>query len=147
LYRAAYLHVLPHALDLLALSLMAGASLPKAMQQIAKIAGCFPVAGECEVILAQTQRGFGFAEAMRESIARVNLEPWRLVVDLLISGHLSGGGMAELLRTLAGRLHQQRIEDAEQRANRIPILLLAPLFVCIFPVNFVILFYPLLAMI
>lgn len=143
-YTARLLAVLPHAVDLLAVTLATGHSLAAALQRLAALPACEPLASELRQALLETRAGKPLNEALEAIQRRCTLAELRLTINTMQTGHRTGGGIASALAQLAERFTEERLRRAEAAANRTPVKLMAPLFICIFPATFLLLFFPLL---
>ena len=81
----------------------------------------------------QLRAGTSRVDALRSLALRVGLEDIDMLVSMLIQADRFGTGLAESLRVHAESLRIKRRLVAEERAARLPVLLLLPLVVCIFP--------------
>jgi tight adherence protein C len=63
-------------------------------------------------------------------------------VGLMIQSDRMGASIVQALRTHASFLRVQRSQQAEERAAKLPVKILFPLLVCIFPAIFVVVMGP-----
>jgi tight adherence protein C len=135
---------LPHFLDLIAISLQAGLSLPAALQKIAKLHSLGPLAKEFHEVLQQMQAGRDLPSALRQLQKKFALPDLQMSIEVMLMSYTSGGSLSVTISQLAERFYETRFTLAESQANRLPLKLLAPLFICILPSTLVVLFYPLI---
>lgn len=91
---------LPTALSLLASSLEAGHTLPRAIDLMAQETNG-PLAEEFRVVLAETRLGAPLTDAMERMAARVEIEDLEWVVQAVRIQQDVGGRLSELLHTLS----------------------------------------------
>lgn len=143
-YLQAVLISIPHCLDLISLALLSGHTLPSAIAQIAQLSGAGPLGAEFKTVLNKVKSGMELKVALKELTEKVGLLELQIANEALMLSYTTGGGVSGTLRDLAKRFAAERLRRAELAANRTPTLLLAPLFVCIFPSSFVVLFFPII---
>src|SRR5205814_1070115 len=79
--------------------------------------------------------GFGLAD-------RVDLTEIRSFVLALLQAEQLGASVAQTLRTMADQMRIKRWTLAEEMAGKVPVKLMAPLVIFIFPASFIVLFVP-----
>lgn len=133
---------LPATLDLLALSVDAGSSLPAALAIAAERGPRGALRDEIARLLRETHAGRARQEALSALAERLPDPGVRHMVAAIRSADRRGGDLAALLRDQAEQRRQERFIDAERRAMQAPVRLLLPLLVFIFPGTFLILLFP-----
>ncbi|NBS47573.1 MAG: type II secretion system F family protein [Betaproteobacteria bacterium] len=125
----------PDALDLMRVCMEAGLGLDGAVDSVGReIAISSPaLSQELSMLSLQLRAGTSRVDALRNLALRVGLEDIDMLVSMLIQADRFGTGLAESLRVHAESLRIKRRLVAEERAARLPVLLLLPLVVCIFP--------------
>ncbi len=143
-YRQKIHRALPHCCDLVALMLQSGQGLTMALLRTSKFRSIAPLGAEITGVLQRAEAGKPLGEALHEMAVKFNLPELRTMVDAMALSHRTGGQLASTLRELAQRFTAEQLRLADLHANKVPVKLLAPLFLCIFPATFLLLFYPLL---
>jgi len=135
------LRQLPDTLDQLTISVEAGLGFDAALQRIAD-AGSGPLADELGRVLAEVKVGIPRAEAMRSLLGRTDVPELRHFVMALRQAEQFGMPIARVLRIQSGELRTKRRQRAEEAALKIPVKIVFPLVLCIFPALFVVLLGP-----
>ncbi|MEZ5652440.1 MAG: type II secretion system F family protein [Burkholderiaceae bacterium] len=133
---------LPAMLDLLALGLDAGASLPAALAMAADRGPHGALRDEIARLLRETHAGRARQDALAELAQRLADAGVRHAVAVIRSADHLGGDLAAMLREQSEQRRQERFLDAERRAMQAPVKLLLPLLLFIFPGTFLILLFP-----
>ena len=71
--------------------------------------------------------------AYRDAMGRGADEEYHAFLSILHQGERMGTGLSRSLSDLAARLVELEMHRAESRAQKAPVLLLAPLVLCFFP--------------
>ncbi len=132
---------LPDTLDQMRMSVDAGLGFDAAMQRAAQ-AGDGPLAQEMLRMLHEIQLGVSRSEAMRGLAERTNVQDLDSFVLAVVQSSAYGIPVAKVLRVQSDELRDKRRQRAEERALKIPVLLIFPLAFCIFPAMFVVLLGP-----
>lgn len=129
--RAALVEQLPEIVDLLTLSASAGLSIPMSIATVARHG-----VGEVAVALGRahdlSSRGVALAEAVAD-IPRELGDEVRPLARVLSGALREGSSIVPSLERLAGEVRVERRRAAEERARRLPVVLLFPLVVCVLP--------------
>ncbi len=126
---------LPDALDLMVLSLEAGQSLDQALVDCSlELRGIYPdLSVEFAAVHLELRAGQGRHDALR-NLADRNGEPeLRKLANVLIQSDRFGTSLAPALRIHARYLRLRRKQQAEEKARKIGIKLIFPIFFLIFP--------------
>lgn len=134
---------LPETVDLLALAVGAGLTVPLAVAAVARRAAG-PVGEALGWAVAEAGAGLRFADALAELPRRLG-EDARPLVTALVASVRDGSPLGDGLDRLAGELRAERRRRAEEAARRVPIKLLFPLVCCILPAFALLTVAPLLA--
>jgi tight adherence protein C len=131
---------LPDALDLLVICMEAGLGIDQALVRVGdEIVLTSPaLADEFRIISREQRAGKVRLEAWRSMNERVDLEPVRQFVSMLVQTERFGTPIAHALGQFADSLRLRRTQAAEEAAAKTGIKLLFPLVVCIFPSIFVV---------
>lgn len=131
-------HSLPDVVDLLRLGADAGLTAPLALEAVAHH-GLGPVAEAAGAVMDRTARGVRLVDALEGLRVDPTVEP---LVDALLDAERYGTPLAAALGRVALDAREQRRRDADIRARRLPVQLLAPLVVCALPATVVLAVVP-----
>ncbi len=132
---------LPDALDMLTVSVEAGQGFDAALVQVARN-NEDPIAGEFFRALQEMQIGKSRAEAFQGLGDRTTVDELKIFVSALVQADRLGIPVANVLREQAREMRLKRRQRAEEKAAKVPVKILFPLIVCIFPVMFIIIIGP-----
>ncbi len=126
---------LPDALDLMTVCVEAGLGLDQAIVNVAKeLKHAHPeICEELGLMTLEMQAGKRRSEALRNLSDRTREPELRKLVSILIQTDRFGTSMAESLRTHSDFMRVRRRQEAEERANKIGVKLVFPIFFCILP--------------
>ncbi len=132
---------LPDVLDLLSVSVEAGLGLDGAIQ---KVGEKFPepTSGEFRELLKAIRLGTPRAEALRSLAERTGLPDMRSFTAAVIQAEQLGVSISRVLRAQAEALRIKRKQKVEERAMALPLKMLFPLILFIFPTIFIVLLGP-----
>ncbi len=132
---------LPDLIDLLVASVEAGMAVGASMALLAdRFDG--PLGDELRLLLHQQRLGTSTAAAMTAFSERADTPGVRAFARTLVRAEAMGGSIGPVLRNLAADARRRRRQAASERAAKVPIKLLVPLILLIFPSLFVVLLYP-----
>jgi len=131
---------LPDALDLMVVCVEAGLGLDQAILNVAReLRLAHPqLCEELGLVTLEMQAGKRRAEALRNLADRTGEDELRKLVSILVQTDRFGTSMAESLRTHSDFLRVRRRQEAEERANKVGVKLVFPIFFCILPSMFVV---------
>ncbi len=132
---------LPDSMDLLTISVEAGLGFDAALSQVARNTDG-PLAGEFFRVLQEMQIGKSRAEAFRGMAERTTVTELRSFVSSLVQADQFGIPVANVLRTQSKELRVKRRQIAEEKAQKVPVKIMVPLVMFIFPVIFIIILGP-----
>ena len=126
---------LPDALDLLVVGVEAGLGLDQAMSTVAReLADAHPdLAEELNLVHLEMRAGTSRAQALKNLSRRTGERSIRQLVGIMVQSDRFGTSMAEALRTHADFLRIRRRQEAEERANKVGVKLVFPIFFFILP--------------
>lgn len=132
---------LPDALDLLTLSVEAGLGFDAA---VAQVATAMPgaLAREFARMLHEMQMGQRRADAMRALAGRTTVIELRTIATSLVQAGELGIPIANVLREQSREMREKRRQRAEEEARKLPVKVIFPLVLCLFPVLFIIVIGP-----
>lgn len=134
----------PDALDMLVVCVEAGLSLDAAIQRVGKeITSSHPeLAEEMQLVSLELRAGRGRADALRGLAERTGVADISALTSILIQTEHFGTSIATSLREQAADMRLIRIQRARERAAKLPVKLIFPIMVFIFPALFLILLGP-----
>ncbi|RWO52997.1 type II secretion system F family protein [Mesorhizobium sp.] len=134
----------PDFMDMMITCADAGMSLEAAVERVSQeLAGTHKWLGiQLSIMTLQLRAGKPLREALRELADRVGLEEARALAVLFRQSEELGTSLTEALRVYSDEMRSQRILSAEERANSLPVKMMIPLGLCIFPVVMMIIMLP-----
>lgn len=132
---------LPNTLDQMLISVEAGLGFEAAMARAAQY-GEGPLAQELMRTLQDMQVGRPRQEAYQAMADRSSVAELRSFVRAVVQADKYGIGLAKVLRTQAKQSRVKRRQRAEEKAMKLPVKVLFPLLMFIFPVLFIVLLGP-----
>jgi tight adherence protein C len=131
---------LPNALDLLVVCVESGLGLDQAILQVAKeLEHAHPeISEEFGIVNLELKAGKRRVEALRNLGERTGVEDLKKLVAVLIQADRFGTGVAQSLRAHADFMRVQYRQNAEEKAAKLGVKLIFPIFFCILPSLFVI---------
>lgn len=132
---------LPNTLDQMLISVEAGLGFEAAMARAGQY-GDGPLAQELTRTLQDMQVGRPRQEAYQAMADRSSVGELRSFVRAVVQADKYGIGLAKVLRTQAQQSRVKRRQRAEEKAMKLPVKVLFPLLVFIFPVLFIVLLGP-----
>jgi len=135
---------LPDALDLLIVCVEAGMGLDSAIHRVAEEMALSNkvLSDEFKVYGLEVKAGKRREEAMKDLAARIDLEDMYNLTSLLVQTDKFGTSLSQALRVYSDTFRTKRFMRAEEKAARLPGLMLFPLIIFIFPALFVALLGP-----
>jgi tight adherence protein C len=126
---------LPDALDLMVITVEAGLGLDQAIQYVAReLRITHPIlAEELGLLNLEIRAGKRRAEALRNLADRTGESELRKLVAILIQTDKFGTSMADSLRTHSDFMRVRRRQEAEERAGKVGVKLVFPIFFFILP--------------
>ena len=131
---------LPNTLDLMVVCVESGLGLDQAILQVSKeLEHAHPeISEEFGLINLELKAGKRRIEALRNLGERTGVEDLRKLVAVLIQADRFGTGVAQSLRAHADFMRVQARQVAEEKAAKLGVKLIFPIFFCILPSLFVI---------
>jgi tight adherence protein C len=126
---------LPDALDLLVVSIEAGLGLDQAIQHVAKeLQSTHPELSEdLGLITLEMRAGKRRSDALKNFAERTGEDEVRKLVAILVQNDRFGTSMGESLRTHSDFMRTRRRQEAEERAGKVGVKLVFPIFFFILP--------------
>lgn len=134
----------PDAMDMLVVCVEAGLGLDAAIQRVGEeIAFAHPELGiEFQLVSLELRAGKSREEALRSLAQRTGIEEVQALVTLLIQAEHFGTSVAAALRTHATEMRSKRIDRAREKAAKLPVKLIFPIVLFIFPALFLVVLGP-----
>jgi tight adherence protein C len=131
---------LPNALDLLVVCVESGLGLDQAILQVSKeLDHAHPeISEEFGLVNLELKAGKRRTDALRNLAERAGVEDLRKLVAVLIQADRFGTGIAQSLRAHADFMRVQTRQVAEEKAAKLGVKLIFPIFFCILPSLFVV---------
>ncbi len=131
---------LPNALDLLVVCVESGLGLDQAILQVSKeLEHAHPeISEEFGFVNLELKAGKRRVEALRNLAERTGVDDLKKLVAVLIQADRFGTGVAQSLRAHADFMRVQARQVAEEKAAKLGVKLIFPIFFCILPSLFVV---------
>jgi tight adherence protein C len=131
---------LPNALDLLVVCVESGLGLDQAILQVSKeLDKAHPeISEEFGLVNLELKAGKRRVEALRNLAERTGVDDLKKLVAVLIQADRFGTGVAQSLRAHADFMRVQSRQVAEEKAAKLGVKLIFPIFFCILPSLFVV---------
>jgi tight adherence protein C len=131
---------LPNALDLLVVCVESGLGLDQAILQVSKeLDHAHPeISEEFGFVNLELKAGKRRVEALRNLAERTGVDDLKKLVAVLIQADRFGTGVAQSLRAHTDFMRIQARQTAEEKAAKLGVKLIFPIFFCILPSLFVI---------
>lgn len=131
---------LPNALDLMVVCVESGLGLDQAILQVAKeLEHAHPeISEEFALVNLELKAGKRRTEALRNLAERTNVDDLKKLVAVLIQADRFGTGVAQSLRAHSDFMRVQTRQIAEEKAAKLGVKLVFPIFFCILPSLFVV---------
>ncbi|MCZ7646666.1 MAG: type II secretion system F family protein [Planctomycetota bacterium] len=133
---------LPYMMDLLTLSVQAGADFVFAIQNIIEQFPDRPLRDELRLLLAAIRAGASRKEALLKLKSRVLLAEISALTGALIRADEMGTGLVEVLRSQSAFIKNKRMQELREKAKRAATLMVVPLILFVFPCMFLMILGP-----
>jgi tight adherence protein C len=94
------------------------------------------------ILGAEIRAGRSTIDALTSLADRLGLDEARSFAAMLRQSVELGTDVANALRVFSDEMRDRRLLRAEERANQLPVKMVGPLGICIFPVILVVIMYP-----
>jgi tight adherence protein C len=130
----------PDALDMIVVCIEAGLGLRAAIARVAEeLVVSYPdLSDELGLVNAEMRAGIDRVQSLRNLAERTGVQEIRGFVAVLAQSMKFGTSIAETLRVYASEFRDKRMQLAEELAGQIPIKMLFPMVLLIFPALFVV---------
>jgi len=131
---------LANSLDLMVVCVESGLGLDQAMMQVSKDLehAHAEISEELAIVNLELKAGKRRAEALRNLADRTAVEDLKKLVAVLIQADRFGTGVAQSLRAHSDYMRVQARQVAEEKAAKLGVKLVFPIFFCILPSLFVV---------
>jgi tight adherence protein C len=131
---------LPNALDLMVVCVESGLGIDQTMLQVAKeLQSAHPeICAEFTVMNLELRAGTRRADALHNLADRCGVEDVKKLVAVLVQTDRFGTSIAQCLRGHADYLRTMARQKAEERAAKLAVKLVFPIFFCVLPSLFVV---------
>lgn len=125
----------PDALDLMVVCVEAGLGLDQAIARVGEEIqiGHRDLADEFQILSLELRAGLTREQALRNLVQRTQVEEIRSLVALLIQTDRFGTSIGQALRVHSDSMRMTRRLRAEEMAAKLPVKLMLPLILCVFP--------------
>jgi tight adherence protein C len=123
---------LPDVLDQITINVEAGLGFEAAVARVSR-SGTSPLADELSRTLQDIQFGLPRETAFANLLERTDVADLRIFVHSLNQAERYGIPIAHVLRVTSSELREKRRERAEERAMKMPVIMLFPMAFCIMP--------------
>jgi tight adherence protein C len=133
--------MLPDTLDLMSITVQAGLSFDAALTRVARnVKG--PLGQELYRVVQEIQLGKGRGQALRDLADRSTVDDLRSFVAAMVQADAFGIPIARVLNVQSNEIRIRRRQRAEEMAQKLPVKIVFPVVLTIFPALFVILLGP-----
>lgn len=139
----AFIKALPDVMDLLSVSAEAGLSFEGSMTRVARKFPQ-PIGPEFSSVLRDMRLGQTRSEALAGLTLRVNIPDLRTFVAAVVQGDEMGVGISRILKIQSDYLRKKRWQRAQEKITKLPVKMLIPMVVFIFPALLLVLLGPIL---
>lgn len=134
----------PDAMDLLVVCVESGLGLDGAIQKVGKeLEYSAPeLAEELSLVNLELRAGKVRQEALESLADRTGLTEIQSLVSILVQAEHFGTSVAESLREQANEMRRERIQRAKEKAAKLPVRMVFPIVLFIFPALFLVILGP-----
>jgi len=134
----------PDALDLMVVCVEAGLGLDQAIARVGEeiSIGHKDLGEEFKILSLELRAGLTREQSLRNLNARTDVDEIRSLVALLIQTDRFGTSIGQALRVHSDSMRMNRRLKAEEMAAKLPVKLMGPLILCIFPALLIVIMGP-----
>lgn len=132
---------LPDTLDQITISVEAGLGFEASLAQVAQT-GTGPLADEIARTLQDIRLGVPRAQALDKLVERTDANDLMRFVHAMRQAEGYGIPIAQVLRVQSAELRDKRKQRAEEKAMKVPVKIVFPVVLCIFPTLFIVILGP-----
>jgi tight adherence protein C len=143
--RHIYRNAFPEFMDLVVVCVEAGQSMQGALDRVAKemLRSCPPLGANLHLVNLELRAGRDLQTALAGLAERIGIDEARSLNLLLRQSEELGSSLGDSLRVYSEEMRDKRLLRAEARANALPVKMVIPLGLCMFPVILVVILAPL----
>ena len=144
LRQISYRKLFPDFMDLLIVCVDAGLSIEAAMDRVMRefLETEKDFGTHLAIISLEVRAGLALRDALFNFAERINVDEARSLAILFKQSEELGSSIVKTLRTYSIEMRERRMIRAEEKANSLPIKMLFPLALCMFPTNLIIVVLP-----
>ena len=141
---SAYRAVFPDFLDLLVVCVDAGLSLNAALERVSRefAEQCRPLADNLAIFLSEIRSGRVITDGLENLSFRLGIDEARSLSTLIKQSLELGSDVGDAMRVYSDDMRAKRLLRAETMAAQLPVKMLIPLGLCIFPVILIVVITP-----
>jgi tight adherence protein C len=134
----------PDFMDMMITCADAGMSLEAAVERVSsEFSASHPHLGvQLNILTLQLRAGKLLRDALHELADRIALDEARTLAVLFRQSEELGTSLVDALRVYSSEMRTQRVLRAEEKANSLPVRMVLPLGLCVFPVVMMIVMLP-----
>ena len=136
------MRALPMYLEFISMCVEAGLNLTGAMNQAVEKGPDGALKREFQTVMRDIRSGSSRAEGLTRLSERLDIKAVNAFVRAIIQAEKLGSSMSKVLKVQSEQRRNERFQRAEKAAMEAPVKLIFPLMAFIFPVTFMILFFP-----
>lgn len=142
--QTSYRKLFPDFMDLLIVCVDAGLSIEAAIDRVMRefLNTNRDFGTHLAIISLEVRAGRALRDALSNFADRINVEEARSLAILFKQSEELGSSITKTLRTYSGEMRQARMIRAEEKANSLPVKMLFPLALFLFPTNLIIVIVP-----
>lgn len=142
--KESYRRSFPDFMDMMITCADAGMSLEAAVERVGgEFSGTHRHLGvQLSILTLQIRAGKSLRDALRELADRIGLEEAHSLAVLFRQSEELGTSLVDALRVYSNEMRTQRMLRAEEKANSLPVRMVLPLGLCVFPVVMMIVMLP-----
>jgi tight adherence protein C len=132
---------LPDSLDLMSITVEAGLAFDAALTRVATNIGG-PLGEELYRVVQEMQLGKSRSDALRDLSDRTNVDDLRSFIAAMVQADALGVPIVKVLQVQAKEIRIRRRQRIEEQAQKLPVKIVFPVVLTIFPALFVVLLGP-----
>ena len=133
---------LPIFIDFMVMALSSGLSFLSAFSKTLQFLPSGPLKSEFSDVMRDIRSGSTKRDALLKCSEGIDMREIRLLVSVILQAEKTGGNLVDILKVQADQLLEERFQLAEKMALEAPVKMIFPLVMFIFPVTFIVLFFP-----
>lgn len=133
---------LPVFIDFMVMALSSGLSFLSSFSKTLQFLPSGPLKDEFNDVVRDIRSGSTKRDALIKCSEGMDVREVRLLVSVILQAEKTGGNLVDTLKVQADQLLEERFQLAEKMALEAPVKMIFPLVMFIFPVTFIVLFFP-----